>query len=95
MEEPRELTGDILMSYDSVSGKKTHIFEETAYLADRHVVVNRGSSTTLRFWKWLPPIRTSREEVLEIPPEITTEDALWDYVQQHRRGWLRHGRRRR
>lgn len=59
--------------------KREMMCSTTEYVAQTHRVIHRTNYS----WK------KSTEEVLRIPPNITTEQALRQYVRKHRYLWLR------
>ena len=90
MELTRELKEDIQLSFHSISAKQGHFGTSTNYIAAEHKVVYRKWGARRRLFHLLPPRKLPLEtETLDIPEEITTEDALWDYVQTHKPYWLR------
>lgn len=90
MELTRELKEDIQLSFHSISAKQRHFGTSTNYIAAEHKVVYRKWGARRRLFHLLPPRKLPLEtETLDIPEEITTEDALWDYVQTHKPYWLR------
>lgn len=96
MERVSELREDVQLSYHSVSAKQGHFGTSTDYIAAEHRVVYRKWGAKRRLFGLLPPRQLPLEkEVLNIPEEITTEDALREYVQQHKPCWLHASRQRR
>ncbi len=91
-----ELKNDLLLSHHSVSAKQGHFGSSTEYLAAERRVVYRTWGARRRLWGLLPPRQIPPTVLyLDIPEEITTEDALWDYVKNQKSNWLHGSHRRR
>lgn len=89
-----ELTHDILMDYHNVHGNNARIHERITFLARERAVQYHTDCARRRVLPFLPMKYTEKNEYLKIPAYITTEDQLWDYVEEKRPGWLGHHSRR-
>lgn len=90
MEFKSERYTDIQLSFHSISAKQGHFGSSTDYIAAKHQVVYSTWGAKRRLFGLLPPKQLPRKtEVLDIPEDITTEDALRDYVKKHKPYWLR------
>lgn len=90
----KELTNDILMGYHNVHGNNARIHERITFLARERAVQYHTDCARRRVLPFLPMKYTEKNEYLKIPAYITTEDQLWDYVEEKRPGWLGHHSRR-
>ena len=82
-------TDEILLDWKTASGKGGHFREETVWSPSQRRVIRRTTGAVKRFWK-VKPIKP-REEVLELPREVVTEEQVLDYVRKNKRYWI--GRR--
>lgn len=89
-----ELTHDILMGYHNIHGNNARIHEQVTFLARERAVQYHTDCARKRVLPFLPMKYTEKNEYLKIPAYITTEDQLWDYVEEKRPGWLGHHSRR-
>ena len=94
MSGENELTEDILMDYLNVHGRNARIHQQVTYLARRRVVQYHTDRAKKRLLPFLPLKYTQSDEYLQIPQHITTEDQLWDYVEEKKPFWLSHHSRR-
>ncbi len=80
---------NIQLSFHSVSAKQGHFGTSTEYIAAKHRVVYRKWGAKRRLFGLLPPKQIPREiQYLDIPEEITTEEALRAYVRKQKPSWI-------
>ena len=90
MDHTTQLQEDILLSFHSISAKQGHFGTSTEYIAAEHRVVYRKWGAKRRLFGLLPPRQIPKTaETLDIPPEITGEAELREYVRRNRPGWMR------
>lgn len=85
MERNIPLDHDILLNYRNTHAKNIRIHETVTYLADTRVIRHHTHIMRKRLWGLLPLKVTENSRYSQpIPPEITTEQQLREYVEKHR-----------
>lgn len=80
---------NITLDFHSTSAKNGHFGSSTDYIAEEHRVVRRTWGARRRFYDLLPPkVIPPTAEYMDIPEDITTEEAIRDYIHYHRGQWV-------
>ena len=84
MEQNITLEHDILLYQRNTHAKNARIHETVTYVADTRVIRHRTHLMRKRLWGLLPlKVTENIRESQPIPPEITTEQQLRDYIRKH------------